>query len=102
MSGELVTKYTWTWPWRLDSAVLSAMVVSMLVLEYFLWRFGASGRLLKWLGISSQEKFTVGEKAPSANRSTSLKVRRLISSTFFAFHEQDLLLIDHIQVVVTT
>jgi hypothetical protein len=31
MSGELVTKYTWTWPWRLDWAALSAMVVSMLV-----------------------------------------------------------------------
>jgi hypothetical protein len=49
-----------------------------------------------------KKSLRLARKAPSANRSTSLKVRRLISSTFFAFHEQDLLLIDHIQIVVTT
>jgi hypothetical protein len=39
-------------------------------------------------------------KAPSANRPASLKVRRLVFSTFFAFHHPDLLLIDYMQVVV--
>jgi hypothetical protein len=39
------------------------MIVSMLVLECPVWRFGAFGNRLKWVGISSQKKFTVGEKS---------------------------------------